>query len=112
MKESNRLRKSLLATAIAVLAIPAMVTAMPHVNEEGRTEIRVSYADLNLSSKAGLLTLYSRLQSASIAVCGPQNLYEAGSLEQLMNNRQCYQNALSKAVAKFNNEALNEIHAG
>ncbi len=71
----------------------------------------VSYSDLDLSTEAGLVTLYSRLQRASNAVCGSRSLQKAGSLRQSRYNKQCYRDVLSKAVAKFNNTKLDEIHA-
>ena len=67
---------------------------------------------LRLCREAGLVKLYARLQSASRIVCGPRSLDEAGSLEQLSKNKACYRNALSKAVAKFDNATLDRIHAG
>ncbi len=112
MKESNRVRKLLIASAVVVLGIPAIASATPNISNVEDAAVRVSYADLNLSSEAGLVTLYSRLKSASNAVCGPRSLLEAGSLRQLSQNKVCYRNALSKAVAKFNNATLDEIHAG
>ncbi len=113
MKESNQVRKLLIASAIFVLGIPAIASATPHINDEGEPVVRVSYADLDLSSQAGLIALYKRLQGASSAVCGPRRSHlAAGSLRQLIKNKSCYHNALSKAVAKINNAELNEIHAG
>ncbi len=112
MKESKLGRKLMIASAIFVLVFPAISSAVPHSDESERASVRVSYADLNLSSEAGLLTLYSRLKAASGSVCGSRSLLEAGSLDQLAKNKSCYRNALSKAVAKINNAELNEIHAG
>ncbi len=112
MKESNQVRKLLIACAIFVLGIPTIASAIPHVNDAGQLVVRVSYADLDLSSEAGLLTLYKRLKRASNAVCGPRFYLEAGSFQQLKYNKQCYRNALSKAVAKANSTKLDEIHAG
>ncbi len=112
MKESNQVRKLLIASAIFVLGIPAIAIATPHINDEGEPVVRVSYADLDLSTKAGAVTLYKRLQGASSAVCGPRSLRQAGSLQQSRDNTQCYNDVLSKAVAKANSTKLDEIHAG
>ncbi len=112
MKESNYVRKLLIASAVLVLGFPAIASATPLINDEGKPVVRVSYADLNLSSQVGLVALYKRLQGASSAVCGPRDYRQAGSLEQLSQNKVCYRNALSKAVAKFNNATLDKIHAG
>ncbi len=75
------------------------------------TTASVSYSDLDLSTKAGLVTLYSRLQRASNAVCGSRSLRKAGSLRQSRYDKQCSRDVLSKAVAKFNSTKLDEIHA-
>ncbi len=113
MKESNLLRRLLIASAVVVMSIPAIAGATPHVNDAGQTVVSVSYADLNLSSEAGLATLYRRLKGASEAACGPQrSLRAAGGLQQLVNNKTCYSNVLSSLVAKVNNERLSEIHMG
>ncbi len=113
MKESNYVRKLLIASAVLVLSIPAIASATPLINDEGEPVVRVSYADLNLSNQAGLVALYKRLQGASSAVCGPRrSLTAAGSLQQLIKNKHCYNDLLSRLVAKVDNAKLNEIHAG
>ncbi len=86
--------------------------AIVDVRREEDTAASVSYSDLDLSTEAGLVTLYKRLQGTSDAVCGPRSLGEAGSFEQLTFNKQCYRDVLTKAVAKINNAKLDEIHAG
>ena len=113
MKESDYVRKLLIASAILAMAIPAMASASSFINDEGKLVVQVSYADLNLSTEAGLVALYKRLQKASSAACGPRrSLLGAGSLERLRRNKQCYDGLLSKLVAKVNNAKLDEIHAG
>jgi len=113
MKESKSIRKFLTMSAILVLGIPAIASSSQFVNVEGDTVVRVSYADLNLSSPAGLDALYRRLQAASSSFCGPQrSLREAGSQKQLVSNKQCYSNLLSKLVAKVGNADLTELHTG
>jgi UrcA family protein len=112
MKESNVVRTILVATAVTVMAIPAIAGATPYINEAGRAAVQVSYADLDLSNEAGLAVLYARLKSASEAVCGSRSLRAAGSLEQLRENKSCYRSALSKVVARIGNDELSELHAG
>jgi UrcA family protein len=112
MKESNIVRKFLVTVTVAALAVPAIAGATPQINDNNRAAVRVSFADLDLSSKAGLRTLYGRLRAASYSVCGSRSLTEAGSLDQFAVNKRCFKKSLSKAVAKFDNETLNEIHAG
>ena len=112
MKESNVVRTFLVTAVVTVMAIPAIAGATPFINEADRAAVRVSFADLDLSNEAGLAALYARLKSASQAVCGSRSLIEAGSLEQFSQNRRCYQSALSKAVARIDNDKLSELHAG
>ena len=112
MKESNVVRTFLVTVVVTAMAIPAIAGATPFINEADRAAVRVSYADLNLSNAAGLATLYARLKSASTAVCGSRSLFQAGSLEQLAENKRCYEGALSKAVARIDNDKLSELHAG
>ena len=113
MKELNYVRKLMIASAVLVLGIPTIASAAPLFNDEGEQVVRVSYADLNLSSQAGLAALYKRLQGASRAGCGPQySVASAGSLRNLNNNRHCSNDLLSKLVAKIDNAKLDEIHAG
>ncbi len=113
MKESNYVRKVLIASAVLVLGVPVIAGATPLINDEGELVVRVSYTDLNLSNQAGLVALYKRLQGASRTACGPQrSLTSAGSFQQLNSNRHCYNDLLSRLVAKVDNAKLNEIHAG
>jgi len=113
MKESNVVRSFLLGAAVALFAIPVVGAATPQVNDSAENVVSVSYADLNVSSEAGLASLYSRLRGASSAACGPQySIRDAGSLRQLNENRACYDEVLSKLVAKFDSDKLDAIHAG
>ncbi len=113
MKESKYIRKLLTAFAILALVIPAIASSSQFVNAEGKTVVRVSYSDLNLSNDAGVATLYRRIQNATSAVCGAQRSFrEAGSQEQLRHNKQCYRNTVSKLVAKVGNADLTEMHIG
>ena len=112
MKESNRVRKLFIAFAIFVLGIPAIASAVPNVIDEGNNVVRVSYAGLDLSTERGLVVLYNRLKNASKAACGTQSYRQAGSLAQVMNNRYCYKNLLSRLVVKVNNVKLDAIHTG
>jgi UrcA family protein len=111
MKESNHVRKILMAAAVIVIGVPAIASATPHVNLLGDDVAKVSYSDLDLTIEAGLVTLYKRLQRASDAVCGARSLGRAGSLRQLRRNQECYSDVLSNSVAKFDSTRLDRIHA-
>ncbi len=119
MKES-KLFKSLVATfVIIVFGGPAVVLAdtISYI-EVGKAS--VSYADLNLESEESVRVLYRRLKRASKELCSDAPPKIAGSLSlpkiyQLSSGleiRQCYREALSNAVDKFDSDDLTRIHAG
>jgi len=111
MKES-KLFKSLVATfVVIVLGGPAVVLASTSSHLE-TNKATVSYADLNLENEEGVRVLYRRLKRASKEVCGVTSLLIAGSIGHLQGTKQCYREALSNAVDKFDNEDLTRIHAG
>jgi UrcA family protein len=60
----------------------------------------VSYADLNLSSDAGVQVLYNRIHRAANEVCGNT---EAHDLRGVRAHETCVQRAVSEAVASVNN---------
>jgi len=104
--------KRLTAIIIAVF-LGAHAGAFAGTVDEYRaaTSIHVVYSDLNLSSDAGISTLYRRLHGAARTVCGEQHsLRLAGSLEQLLKNKQCYDSVLTRAVSSFDNTRLQSIH--
>ena len=78
----------------------------------------MSYADLNLESEEGVRVLYRRLKRASNKLCSDAPPKIAGSLPKIyqlsngVQTRQCYQDTLSNAVDKIDNEDLTRIHAG
>lgn len=110
MKESNRI-KSLVAIGLAaVLAAPVITSAATQGFAGEETSVRVNYADLDLSSTAGVKALYTRLKAASEEACGPTNYRDAGTLQQLVKNKACYTEALNKAVSKVNNAELESLH--
>ncbi len=111
MKEL-KLFKSLVATfVVIVLSGPAVVQAgtISYI-EVGKAS--VSYAGLNLENEESVRVLYRRLKRASKEVCDVTSLLIAGSIGHLQGTKQCYREALSNAVDKFDNEDLTRIHAG
>jgi UrcA family protein len=116
MKES-KLFKSLVATfVVIVLSGPAVVQAAGTISYFEVGKATVSYADLNLESEEDVRELYRRLRYASKEVCNVASPKIADSyvmkLVRQRETRQCYREALSNAVDKFDNEDLTRIHAG
>jgi len=118
MKES-KLFKSLVATfVVIVLSGPAVVQAAGTISYIEVGKASVSYADLNLESEESVRVLYRRLKRASKELCSATPPRIAGSVPNYYQDRygrdtrQCYREALSNAVDKFDNEDLTRIHAG
>ena len=104
------MRKSLIVASLAaLLALPAVAIAANNAGEKS-TSVRVSFADLDISSDAGLILLYRRLRNASEDVCGPITYQKAGNLNRLAHNKACYKGTLASAVEKVGSEALTELH--
>lgn len=75
--------------------------------EEGNS-VKVSYADLDLSSTAGATVLYGRIKRAAGVVCGtmPNRL----ELQRFSIWQQCYSGAISSAVSTVDSPRLTSIH--
>ena len=69
--------------------------------------VTVRYADLNLNTPAGVETLYSRLRTASRALC---NVDERRSLVEVMAAKSCYRQVLATAVNDANLPTLTTLH--
>ena len=89
--------------ATAFLSLPALADAVdPRV-----PSVAVHYADLDLTTDAGVRVLYRRLQFASQRVC---RSLESRELARAIRYRACYDQALTEAVAKVDVEMLSALH--
>jgi len=117
MKESKLFKRLVVTFLVTVLGGPAVVLAntISYI-EVGKAS--VSYAGLNLESEEGVRVLYRRLKRASNKLCSDTPPKIAESLPNIyigiygQEPQQCYREALSNAVARFDNEDLTRIHAG
>ena len=69
--------------------------------------VKVSYVDLDLSNPAGAATLYQRIKAAARTVCAP---LESTQLKRHLLWRDCYQQAVSNAVATIDRPTLTALH--
>lgn len=102
-------RNTVAAAAIflALSGLSAIGTAnIPELTIES---VRVSYADLDLSSSEGARTLYARLRNAAENVC---DVYERQSVREMLDARDCRDHALDKAVQQVGSQQLLAIHQG
>ena len=76
---------------------------------QGLRTVTVSYADLNLTSTAGLETFQRRVSKAARHVCGSANLREAGSLRQVSEIKNCQERAMSEAMSQISSRQLASV---
>lgn len=96
--------------AAVVFSVLSGVSSLGNANlSELKVEsVRVSYADLNLTEKAGQETLYQRIRSAADDVCGE---VRGIAISEVIQKRECVEKALSDAVKEVGNEELIARHA-
>jgi UrcA family protein len=87
-------RKSLFFAAAIVAATPALAQS----TDESRHSVKVSYADLDLSSTAGQHQLHSRLIGAAREAC--EDSMQPGSMMTDSRNA-CMNHAMAQADVRF-----------
>jgi UrcA family protein len=75
--------------------------------DDSPPQVKVSYADLNLSSTQGAEALYRRIKSAAGEVCYPR---EERNLALMANRRACIQKAISDAVTHVGSPTLTAVY--
>jgi UrcA family protein len=91
----------------AALAACLAVTAV--ANAESAPAVRVSYADLNLSTPQGSQALYARIVSAANEVCRADDIRD---LQAMAARNSCRAAAIAQAVREVGSPALAALHAG
>jgi len=105
-------RVGLIATSALILALGVpTISSAALTNGSEDYEVSISYADLDLSGDAGVVSLYSRLKNAANKVCGSTSLVEAGSIRRVTRSKACQDDFLSRAIAQIDNEMLSELHS-
>ena len=87
-------RMTIAAAGILLAATEARAQTSPVTVEAGLPTARVSYADLDLTSQAGRLTLDRRVSHAAAGLCLDN---QRVPLEEFVAQRQCYSSAMSRA---------------
>ena len=110
MYKSFDQRKSLKRGMIALAAGAILATGLAHAtaSDEARHTVEVRYAKQELSTRQGVRDVYARLKSAARQVCPD---IDARDLGRAAKARACYQEALSDAVSRISQPALNLVHA-
>jgi UrcA family protein len=103
----SRIAIALLAAGLlsAALSTPSHAT-LPQ--DAAAPQLAVNYADLDISTEKGALTLYRRITSAAREVCPAPNKYNA-RVSQLARN--CIRTATARAVREVNSPQLAKVEA-
>jgi len=101
-------------TQLAVLGlvltiIPDIASATTSGKAVGDHAIKISYADLDLTSKEGVQVLYQRLRNAAEQVCD-QRVGLREVIDVAMFKNECVETALADAVRSIDNELLHSLH--
>ncbi|NKB32766.1 MAG: UrcA family protein [Pseudomonadales bacterium] len=98
----NNLLKPLLFSL--AFTIPAVASADIETKQVEVNEVVISYTTADLASNFGRTELERQIRRAAEQVCGAQNLVSGrvGTLRQLMDNRECYKEAVEKALSSIN----------
>ena len=94
-----------LLTVSAALAVVGVAGATTRTNDV--PSIVVRYGALALNTKAGVVSLHSRIRAAAETVCSPLNSRVLGLREQY---DVCVIDATSQAVAEVGNANLSNYH--
>lgn len=105
--KAQRLSSSLLVIA-AVVGMPAYAGGGMSGASEDVPQIKLTYADLNLSTQEGAAALYRRISRTAERVCSPRALN--GDLRQHAAWTTCYKDAVSNAVTAVNHPSLTALH--
>ena len=93
-----------------ILSVPAVAAASQQSFDENSGALRVTYADLDLTSAAGVEVLYGRLQQASAMACDTGSRQQKGSIKASRAAADCYDEVLNNLVSKVANSKLTAMH--
>jgi UrcA family protein len=93
--------------ALAALAMSPVCTFAESSGLDQTPKRVVSFGDLDLTQKAGVAALYSRIKSAAREVCVP--LDEIG-IKLLRERHDCRQDAVARAIADVNSPVLTNYY--
>jgi len=94
--------RTALAALTGLLAVTTFAPDSARAAEPETRSKRVSYADLNLRSEAGRVTLMRRVKAAAKQVCDSGN----GSLPLHRPSQRCVKTAVSGALAQIDSKVL------
>jgi UrcA family protein len=98
--------KITLVLAASILSLSSF--AAHATTPAGAAAVEIKYSDLDLNRKAGVATLYQRIQGAARQVC---EVHAGRRITELRAHAACLDNAVLTAVARINRPMLSEYVA-
>ena len=99
--------RSALSIALAGLLV-AFAPGAFAADDSDAPSLKVHFGDLNLSTDAGVQTLYKRIKIAARTVCNESEV--AGDGRALSHYWACYDKAVADAIGKVNNTQLTAMY--
>jgi UrcA family protein len=108
----NTITSKPLRTLVAGAILSALALSFATVSraDDGTTppQVTVKFADLDVSTSRGAVTLYSRIHSAAIDVCSRMYVIEQA---YRLHKDACLHQVIADAVTKVNRPALSAVFA-
>jgi UrcA family protein len=92
-----------------IFAAASILTPIAGICADPVPQVRVTFADVNLSNPQGIATVYTRLQQAAAKVCGHEP--QIRELSQHAAWSKCVDTALDEAVVQVRSIGLAALHA-
>lgn len=105
----KKLRWAIAACLGVMLCAPVTALADKGSKVERQT-VRVSYGDLDIERPEGAKRLYARLKRASRTACGVDSYIVLGSIERVVESKQCYRDMLDRFVERIDSDTLDRLH--
>lgn len=98
--------KITLVLAASILSLASF--AAQATTSAGSAAVEIKFSDLDLNRKAGVATLFQRIQGAAKQVCA---VHEGRRITEQRAHAACLDNAVLTAVARINRPMLSEFVA-
>lgn len=95
----------------AIILVACITPGLASANLTTSSEkVTVSFGDLNLKHESAQKTLYRRLKAAASRVCGPTDIRLTGSVSRIVENKACYNEAITEALDSLGIPVISELH--
>jgi UrcA family protein len=105
MNTSTQVSRILAVTIFAALT-SSIATVSFASDSPDALQVKVKYADLNVSTTSGATSLYNRIRSAADSVCNPFRPLNPADLAARKVFTDCMHKAMSNAINEVNEPAL------